>query len=235
MMLKMNVAQQLYQLQEVDLELESNEQALRQKVSQLGESQKVVRVRTELSSQCQHLEELKRQQHSADWEIDDLTAKITILDRKLYDGSIRNPKELANLQHEVDGLKARRDQWEDKALEVMDQVELAEVGVTTISSELKELEAEWHRQQQRLTIDIEQLKTTLSDLEHKRRLMLTKLDPQIVNLYEELRRQKGTAVAKVDQGMCRGCRISLPTSELQQARSGSLVRCSSCGRILFLA
>ncbi|MDI6814491.1 MAG: hypothetical protein QMC90_00160 [Dehalococcoidales bacterium] len=42
-------------------------------------------------------------------------------------------------------------------------------------------------------------------------------------------KQRGTAVAKVEQGLCRGCRISLSTAKLQQARSGSLVQCSSCG------
>jgi len=231
----MSVAKQLYQLQEVDLELESNEQSLKQKASQLGDSQEVIRVRIELSSQRQHLEELKRQQRSAEWEIDGLTNKITTLEQKLYGGSISNPKELTNLQHEIDGLKVRRDQLEDKALEIIDQVELAEVRVVTISDELKRLEAEWRHQQQSLTIDIEQLKATLSNLEQKRRLILVNIDPHVVNLYQELRRQKGTAVAKVDQGMCRGCQISLPTSELQQARSGNLVRCSSCGRILFLA
>jgi len=231
----MSVAKQLYQLQEVDLELESNTQTLKQKVSQLGESPEVVRVRTDLSSQHQHLDELKRQQHSAEWEIDDLTSKITTLEQKLYGGRIKNPKELTNLQHEVDGLKAKRDQLEDKALGIIDQVELAEGHVATISNELNRLETEWHRQQQRLTSDIEWLKNTLSDLEHKRQLILVEVEPQIVNLYQELRRQRGTAVAKVDQGMCRGCQISLPTSELQRARSGNLVQCSSCGRILFLA
>ena len=231
----MSVAKQLYQLQEVDLELESNEQAVKQKTSQLGESQEVLRVRIELSAQRQHLDELKRQLLSAEWELDDLTNKITTLEQKLYAGRIRNPKELANLQHEVDGLKARRDQLEDKALEIMDQVELAEAGVATISNELNRLEAEWHHQQQHLTIDIEQLKTKLSDLEHERQLMLANIDPQIVSLYQELKRQKGTAIAKVDQGKCRGCQIALPTIELQKARSGSLVQCSSCGRILFLA
>ena len=231
----MSVTKQLYQLQEVDLELESNEQALEQKTSQLGESQEVVRVRTELSSQRQHLEELKRQQHSAEWEIDDLTNKIASLEQKLYDGRIKNPKELTNLQHEVGGLKTRRDQLEDKVLEIMDRVELAEASGATISNELKSLEAKWRRQQQHLTIDIEQLKIILTDLEQKHQLILAEVDSHMVNLYQELKRQRGTAVAKVDQGMCRGCRISLPTSELQRARSGSLVRCGSCGRILFLA
>ncbi len=231
----MNITKQLYQLQEVDLELESNEQARKQKASQLGESLEVVRARTELSSQRQHLEELKRQQLSTEWEIDDLTSKITTLEQKLYGGSIGNPKELASLQHEVEGFKARRNQLEDRALEIMEQVELSKARVTNVSGELKRLEAEWQREQEHLTIDIEQLKTTLSGLEHKRRLMLAKVDPQIINLYQELKGQKGIAVARVDQGTCCGCQISLSTSELQRVRRGSLVQCGSCGRILFLA
>jgi len=231
----MSVAKQLYQLQEIDLELEANEQALRQIASQLGESQAVVRARTKLASENQRLEELKRQQHSLEWEIDDLVNKLAPAQERLYGGSIRNPKELTSLQHEVDGLKSKREQLEDKALEVMEQVELTEASVATISKDSKRLEAEWQSQQQQLSNNMEELKTTLSDLKHKRESLSTGIDPEAIELYDKLKKQKGTAAAKVEQGICRGCRISLPAAELQQARSGNLVQCSNCGRILFLA
>jgi len=231
----MGVAKQLYQLQEVELEIESNEQALAQIASQLGESQTVVRARTELKLKQQHLEELKQQQHSAEWEVGDLVNKLTPAEEKLYSGRIKNPKELTNLQHEVDGLRIRRSQLEDKALEIMDQVELSTASVATLSNELKTLEAEWHHQQQQLSANMEQLKATLSDLKHKRQLLSAKLNPQAIGFYQELKKQKGRAVAKVEQGICHGCRILLPTTELQRARGDSLVQCSSCGRILFLA
>jgi len=231
----MSVVKQLYQLQEVELEIESNEQALAQIASQLGESQAVVRARTKLKLEQQHLEELRGQQHSAEWEIDDLVSKLTTAEGKLYSGRIKNPKELTNLQHEVDGLRIRRDQLEDKALAIMDRVELSTTSVDTLSNELKTLEAEWHSQQQQLSTNMEQLKTILSDLKHKRQLLSVKIDPQAIELYQELKKQRRQAVAKVEQGICRGCRISLPTTELQRARGDSLVQCSSCGRILFLA
>ena len=231
----MGVAKQLYQLQEVDLELESNERALQQVTSQLGESQEVVRVRNKLASERQRLEELKRQQHSLEWEIDDIATKLTATEDKLYSGSIGSPKELANLQHEVDGLKTRRSKLEDEALDIMEQVELATASVATISSQLKTVEAEWQSQQQQLSADMEQLKAVLSNLKHKRQTLSAEIDPRAVELYHELKEKKGTAVAKVEQGICRGCRISLSATELQRARSGSLTQCSSCGRILFLA
>jgi len=231
----MSVVKQLYQLQEVELEIESNEQALAQIARQLGESQAVVRARTKLKLEQQHLEELRRQQHAAEWEIEDLVSKLTTAEGKLYSGRIKKPKELTNLQHEVDGLRVRRDQLEDKALAIMDRVELSTTSVDTLSNELKTLEAEWHSQQQQLSTNMEQLKTILSDLKHKRQLLSVKIDPQAIELYQELKKQRRQAVARVEQGICRGCRISLPTTELQRARGDSLVQCSSCGRILFLA
>ena len=231
----MSIANQLYRLQEVDLAIEANEQAQSQIAGQLGESKAVVKAQTELTLEQQRLEELGHQQRSAEWEIDDLVAKLAIAQDKLYSGEIKNPKELASLQHEVDTLKARRNQLEDKALAVMEQVELATASVASKSSELKTLEVEWRNQQQQLSTEMEQLKTILSELNHKRQLLLAKIDPQAVEFYHELKKQKKTAVAKVEQGICLGCRISLATTELQQARSGNLVQCSSCGRILFLA
>ncbi|MBA7645708.1 hypothetical protein ES703_53466 [subsurface metagenome] len=217
------------------MELDSTEQALKQIASQLGESEEVVRTRDRLESERQRLEELKRQQHPLEWEIDDIGTKLTAIEEKLYSGTIGNPKELANLQHEVKILKASRDQLEDKTLAIMEQVELATASVASKSSELKALEAEWRNQQQQLSTEMEQLKTILSELNHKRQLLLAKIDSQAVEFYSELKKQKGTAVAKVEQGICCGCRISLPTTELQRARGGSLTQCSSCGRILFLA
>ncbi len=231
----MNVTKQLYQLQEVDLEIESNERTLKQLVSRLGESQTVVRTRTKLASEQERLNELKRQQQSAEWEIDDLVNKLTAAEEKLYSGKMKNPKELTNLQHEADGLKTRRSQLEDKTLETMNQVELATSSADTISRQLKKLEVEWRSQQQQLSIDIEQLKTTLSNLKQRQQLLSAEIEPQVIELYREIRKQKGIAVAKVEQGICQGCRISLPTTNLQRARSGRLAQCSSCGRILFLA
>jgi hypothetical protein len=231
----MSVAKQLYQLQECDLEIESNEQALRQIASQLGESQAVTGIQQKLEQEKQRQEELARQQHAAEWEIDDLNTKLTTAEEELYSGRIRNPKELANLQHEIDLLKDKRGQLEDKVLGIMEQVELTTKGVATLDSQLKTLETEWQGQQLEFSAQLEKLKATVSDLKRKRQLLANEIDPQAIEVYQGLRKQKGAAVARVEQGICRGCRISLPVSELQQVRSGNPVRCSSCGRILFLA
>ena len=179
-MRQMGVAKQLYQLQELDLEIESNEQALSQKSSQLGDRQVLDRVQAGLAAGQQQLDELRHQQHSSEWEIDDLTDKIKAVEEQLYGGRISNPKELSGLQHEVNILKTRRDQLETQALEIMEQADLAATGVATTSNELKQLEDDWHHQQQQLSAEIEQLNGKLSELKDKRNSMLAGLDPQAV-------------------------------------------------------
>ncbi len=230
----MGITKQLYQLQEIDLEIESAEQTLSQKVSQLGERQALDSAQSQLASEQQRLDELRHRQHSAEWEVDDILNKIAATEQQLYGGKVTNPKELSNLQHEVNTMKARSDQLENKALEIIDQVETAEKSVAAASSEFKKLEDDWHRRQQQLSDEIEQLKSRLSDLKQKRQQLSEEIEAQAVTLYEKIRKQKKPPVAKVEQGICRVCRISLSANELQRVRSGNPVQCGSCGRLLFL-
>ncbi|MDP6576784.1 MAG: C4-type zinc ribbon domain-containing protein [Dehalococcoidales bacterium] len=230
----MGVARQLYQLQEIDLEVESDRQALDRLVHQLGASRVVVKARAGLESVQKQLVEFGHQQHSAEWELDDVVGKISTAEEQLYSGRIKNPKELSSLQHEVELLKTRRDQLENSALEIMNQVERAEASVAQMSHALEKLEAEWQQYQKELSKDIAALRNELSELEQKRRLMSAEIDPGTIEVYERLWKSKKQAVARVEQGICRGCRISLPSSDLQQVKGDNLVPCSSCGRILYL-
>jgi len=231
----MNLARQLYQLQELDLEIESDERALEQVTGQIGESQAVVKAKAQLESEQQRLEELKHQQHTAEWEIDDITGKIAAAEEKLFSGQVKNPKELASLQQDVDMLKTQCNRLEEKALEIIDQVEQSEAAVAGITAELKTMTADWQRQQKQLAEEMARLKAVLADLKQKWQRLSQEIKPETVEFYQQLRERKGTAVARVEQGICRGCRISLPTTDLQRARGNNLVQCSSCGRILFLA
>ena len=231
----MSIASQLYQLQEVDTELESDEQAVSRITLQLGDNTAVTEAQSKLDAGRQHLHELTKQQRSMEMDIADITSKVTTVEKELYGGRVRNPKELTDLQREANGLKAKRGQLEEKELEIMEQVELATGIVTNLTGELKNLQAEWQSQQKQLSADLEKTKAAIAGLKEKRRLLADGIDPEAVTVYEGVKKQRGTAVARVEQGLCRGCRISLPLTELQKAKTGVLVRCGSCGRILYLA
>ena len=204
----MSIARDLFQLQEVDTALEANLQAQKK---------------------------LSAQQKSTEWEIDDLTNKIKETEKKLYGGKIFNSKELGSLQQETDELKKRRSVFDDKSLGLMDQLEDTRKAIAGSKDELAKLETLWQAQQKQFVVELLNLKAAQAVLETNRQQISALIDADTLFTYQELRKRKGLAVAKVEQGICQGCRITLPNTDLQRAKGGGVVRCSSCGRIIFLA
>ena len=232
----MSATRWLYELQEIDLELERKSEALKQVEERLGKDEALAQARTALAEDKGRVADLERRQRAAEWDVDDLGAKITPLEEKLYGGSVRNPKELLSMEQELESLKARRREREDQLLDIMEEVELARKQFRAKSAEVEELEQEWRRDQERLMQEQEQLRSDLAALEQGREPVLAQIDSISFELYQALRQEKqGLAVVKVKQGRCQGCRIILPMSKLQRPKVGQEpVRCSNCGRILYL-
>jgi len=230
-------ARQLYELQEVDLEIGAKREALASVESQLGESVAIVEARATLAKEQECSTELEKAQRLGEWEVEDLRSKAAPLEAKLYGGSVRNPKELMDLQEQVEHLKKARRDCEDRVLDIMAEAEVAQVRVDTRATELKKMGEDWLGEQSRLSQERADLSASLALLEQKREELAARIDSAVLELYQNLiGKRQGRAVAKVEQGMCQGCRIVLPMSELQRARIGQeLVQCSSCERILYVS
>ena len=117
----------------------------------------------------------------------------------------------------------------------MEDLELTRKAINSSKEELAKMEIQWQAQQKQFVVELLQLKASQTVLESNRQQITALIDADTLFTYQELRKRKGVAVAKVEQGICQGCRITLPNTDLQRAKGGCVVRCSSCGRIIFLA
>jgi hypothetical protein len=230
----MSIAQKLYKLQEIELEIESNEQVLSRCLGQIGESEALISARAKLSRIEQQIEDLGKEQHSVEWEVHDISTKVAAVREALYSGRIKNPKELTGLQQEEKGLEAKRNKLEERVLDIMEQTENMIAQLVDIKGELKAVEDEWRIKQLELKNQVEMIKGVLDQLKGKHQHILGGIDPGKVDYYYQLKKKKGWPVARIEQGTCCGCRISLSTAELQRARGEHMVECNSCRRILYL-
>jgi len=221
-------------LQQIDIELQKNQQFVAETIRQLNEDSALVTAESELTRQKQQLVEAKGKQKNAEWELEDLQERINHLNNKLYDGTVNNPKELVNIKHEAESLKDRLSTKEDELLELMSQVEEMEAKVKTGTKEFQQLKQEWQQTQENLNRGKVEVNTVLTNLNENRRELAQQISPEALNLYEQIKLTKGQAVAKVEQGRCQGCRITLPISRWQKARAGDLVQCNNCQKILYL-
>lgn len=231
----MAVTRQLYELQELDANIEHTEETLRLKNSRLGNRDALNNVQNSLAAEQKLLEELKKARRDTEGQTEDLSSKIKAAEQQLYGGAVKNPKELTNLQHEIKNFKEQRDPLETKSLEIGEQAEAAEKKIADLTAGYAKLEAEWQKEQITLAGDIELLNKTIAGLREERSQVAGQIDSAAVSLYDRVRQQKKPAVARVEQGICRACRLSLSVSVLQKARAGQPVQCSTCGRILFVS
>ena len=77
-------------------------------------------------------------------------AKVSSTENKLYGGTIRNPKELEDLQLELNSLKERQSSEEDLYLSAMEQAEDTGRKLSKLEEMLKNLEETWDQDQIRL-------------------------------------------------------------------------------------
>jgi predicted nucleic acid-binding Zn-ribbon protein len=227
----------LYALQEIDSALGACKSSLAEVEAGLGEEGELVDIRQQAQERQEALREVEKQQREQEWQIDDLRQKIEPLEKKLYGGTIRNPKELADLQQDVESLKRRQRGLEDRDLEIMVAVEEAQKEAEEAQRALAEAEEAWNAEQERLQQEQASLRQEIEGLEARRTEQARLIEPATLRLYDALRdTRQGIAVAKVERGTCQACRISLPMNVLHRARSGAeLVQCTSCERILYLS
>ncbi|MFH1485521.1 MAG: hypothetical protein ABIH46_05575 [Chloroflexota bacterium] len=233
----MSTVKDLYQLQETDLEIDEKRATLATVEGQLGESEAVLEAKQRIAEKRQSLKALEDRQREEEWPAQELQAKVKAVEDKLYGGSVKIPRELSDMTEELEHLKARQRERDDTILGLMSEGEELQREIEHESKELRRMEADWHKEQRRLLRERDQLMSAVAALEERRSAEADTIDGETLALYESLRLSKQrVAVAKVERGMCQGCRISLSMNDLRKAQLGrGLVNCGSCGRILYMS
>jgi predicted nucleic acid-binding Zn-ribbon protein len=224
----------LYELQQVDLELESVSRRLQEIDATLGESTELKQARKMAAGAEAHLVKCRSEMQNLDLEVDGLNQKIETNEGRLYSGRVANPKELASLEEEAASLKRWREKKEEDLLEAMVSCEENEAALADAQAILAQVSEAWRAEQGDLADEQTDLQVRLEELEAGRESLVAAVGPDDVTIYERLRPRKGArAVAAVKDGVCEGCRMNPPSSQVQHARSGSeLEFCNNCGRIL---
>ena len=232
----MTSAKLLFSLQEFDLRLDLLNGQITEAKSELSARSMMEKAENSLNVQQSQLEEIQVNHKSQQIEAETLKERSTQLEAQLYSGEITNPRDLASLELECGNVKAQIDRKEIGLLELTVKADDLKGHLTTLQEDLEESQKTWDSRQAKLNGHVKSLNVEKADLTTRRDAFAAGIDQSEMGHYEHLRKNKGgTAVAKVERGLCQACRLFLPTQHLQKVKSGKqTVLCSSCGRMLFL-
>ena len=231
----MDVVQALYELQEMEGDLQKSKADLAELVSRLDHNEGVARSRDRSARANQAFNKLQLQQSELDLDVQATAGRLKELEQRLYSGNTAASKDLLALQHEIKFTKEKHAGLEEKLLEKMEQVETGQKAVATIDAELAATESAWETELPKLQQEQVRLEQHAKDVAAAYQTAEAAADPSDLKTYRILQKSRGTAIAKVDRGMCSGCTIAVPSHELQKLRTATTpMRCSSCGRFLFV-
>jgi uncharacterized protein len=180
--------------------------------------------------------DLKREQSKAEADVEQVRTRIARDQARLDTGQVNSPRELENLQSEIESLHRRQGDLEDVELEVMERREAVESRLAAAGEERKAATADIAS----VTARRDELLAELAEQSGKaidRRAAVAAEEPaDLVELYEKLRTQHGgVGAAALRRGQCQGCHLSMNTVDLNAIRAAApdeVLRCEECRRIL---
>lgn len=229
----------LLRVQEYDTSIDQ----LRHRRLTLPERADVTKVEEELATLERSFSEVggrrddvaRRQKHAED-ELASVEAKISEVRTRMYSGEVTIPRELQAMQAEIESLDRRRSTLEDEVLEAMTDREPLDEEIGALDAARASLDADGARLRAAIAEAEAAIDDELARAQAARDQLFASIPGDLAKLYDQLRsRLGGVGAARLINGRCSGCHLTLPAIELDRIRHeppDTLIRCDQCGRIL---
>jgi predicted nucleic acid-binding Zn-ribbon protein len=225
----------LHRLQQTDSQTDKARARLQTILKTLEDDADLRKAKEQAKITASGLEAAQRLLRQAEAAVSDQRSKIEQAEFSLYSGNVRNPKELQDLQNDVESLKRYHAMLEDRQIEAMQTLKAAESSNQAAHADLQTVTIRLLQQNQSLAGERDQLLKDVENLDAERQAIVAAIPSDLLIHYEALRQQRsGVAVSSIAENSCSACGSSLTPSRAQSARlSNELVYCPTCGRILY--
>lgn len=227
----------LLELQRLDTQADQ----LRHRRSRLPEREASDAAAVALARVTQRGEELRRRDEelneaitSLEHESEQITTHRARLEAQLK--TVIAPREAEALMHEIEGLKQRRDELDERELECMEEQSTNADELSELATSTPDLQAAADAASSTLGAAEAAVDEELSAGATSRDEIAGRLDAGVLADYERRRQHfGGIGVARLEGRQCTGCNLDLSPAELDQVRatpSGEWTDCPECGRML---
>lgn len=229
----MSQVRQLYKLQQFDTEIQQKKKRLTEVIQLQRETEELLAARRRAQAADEDLLEWQTRQNDLNLELGSLNNEAKRTNNRLYSGSVKNPKELEDLQNKVQELDRRKDALEDEILEAMIMIEDAQEEKESADHSLIEIQNAWEKSQKTLLQEQNELALRLHSLIEARSKRVALIDKALLAQYQGIGSRKGgVAVAGLVENRCNGCHLTVSAQKVTRAERGEIVTCGGCGRIL---
>ncbi len=225
----------LLDLQRVDLEIAR----LIDRRGPLPELAEYRATHEELETLRRRLAELEDEAKTTARELDRVGGELELTEQKaateenrLYAGGL-SARDVEYLRREVEMLRGRISQMEDRVLELMEAKERLDAEAEELRGRIAELDEAKARLEETIGAEWRKIDAELAVKEERKSQIVPLVDEDLLALYEELRRRReGAVVGTLDHGVCGVCHLQLSAAEVAEVVRQNPPRCIHCTAIL---
>jgi len=224
----------LIALQDCDIrmrDIQIKEKGVPKKIQRLKE--KLAAVENQLEGETNRLEAYTRDRRQAEQEIEEIENRLKKANIKL--SNIKSNKEYQAALKEIDDLEREEVLWEDRVIDILEQVEELEAKYATSRESVEETRQQFELDHNEILKILKALNQDLDKIEKKRMRFSQAADPDLLKRYDSLRARKGgIGVSPVIKGVCQTCHLGIPPQEFNELlRGDKLMTCPNCTRIIY--
>ena len=230
----MKIARALYEIQSIELDIIERTKRLKSVNAQLKNDKLLRQAKKGFAIAETALNDNGRLVKDVENQIEAVVEKRKATETRLYSGSVGNPKELQDMQMEMESLTRRQTQLEDQLLQLMMARDDVSQEMDDSTQILEETKGQHDKQQQSLLKEKTALSGEIERLMTKRKRALEKAPAEALQTYDNMRKAKANRpVAVLRDRSCTICGIEQDGAVLAAIKQhNALVNCNNCGRIL---
>ncbi|MBU0665673.1 MAG: hypothetical protein KJ990_14185 [Proteobacteria bacterium] len=228
------VIAQLISLQQIDLQLDTIDNAIKQEQDSVDQKGAMLSQReSDIEDLREQINALENERRTLDLEMSEELAHVKSRQSKMM--QVQTGREQTAILKEIEDGKRNIKEKEDKTVAIMEEVESLTAQITRQQELLKEETKSLAAETSKAKETIKGINKNKQEQDSKRKQHAKAVEEKLLNKYNILReRRNGLAVVNVIQGVCQGCFMSIPPQQFNTLLRGDRhLDCPICQRIMY--
>jgi predicted nucleic acid-binding Zn-ribbon protein len=224
---------QLLQLQAVDKEVFTLEEAKEKYPTEISERQREIEnAQAHLIDLEATLEELGKKQRHCEREIE--SDKVNLKEHEERFAVVTTNKEYDALQTEIEACKSSLSENESELLDAIEGIERVQGQIGEEKTTFEEIRQTQQERIDELQSQLNTMQEQVDEVQKRRKKVAKDIEARLLATYERKKGRRGVRVAAVRKGACGGCFHQMPAQIRMEVRSGErgVLYCESCGTIM---